>query len=780
MVRPKVEMVWAVVVGYRVEVLVILRRGSWHWFKLHVTERTKKPQILLRTLGVMCENTASEVTVLSPLRQSVRVNKLFKEVPSEVQRRIFLANLMELPFGEFNLILGMDCLVKHQANLDCAAKRVVLKTAEGDEVIVIGERWNYLSNVISALTAEKLVFKGCDAYLAYVSASGSEVSSVKYIRTVKDFLDVFPDELPGLPLNLEVEFRIKLLSGTALMSIAPYRMAPKELVELKTQIQELLDRGFIHPSVSPWGAHVLFVKKKDGTMRMCIDYRQLNKLTIKNKYPLQRIDNLFDQFRGALSLRVPSDVVWTDKCTSSFYIFNEPSVPALAGLIRSSILREKQLYAKFSKCEFWLREITFLGHVVSVEGIRVDPQKIEAVLDWKQPKSFNWTDKQQESLEKLKKVLIEAPVLIQPESGKEFPIYSNASHVGLGYMLMQEGKELAAVVFELKIWRHYLYSEKCIIYTAYKSLKYLLTQKELNLRQYRWIELLKDYDYSIEYYYGKANVVVDALSRRPVTDLRVMLLVLAYSMMVVYWLNFKLNRGGLNRLKIENGETLDLGLNSEGVLYFRGRVCVPKDTDLRQFILQEAHSSPYAMHLGRNKMYRDLRELYWWPGLKREVTDFVKAEHQLPSGLLQPVKISLWKWEMITMDFFSGLPLTPSKKDSVWVIVDRLTKSAHFIPICTDYLLQKLAKVYVSEIVRLHGVSISIISDRDPHFTSRFWKKLHEVLGTRLDFSTVFHPQTIGQLERVIQILEDMLRSCVIDFPGQLEGLFTVGRVCIL
>ncbi|KAK5771447.1 hypothetical protein PVK06_047651 [Gossypium arboreum] len=205
---------------------------------------------------------------------------------------------------------------------------------------------------------------------------------------------------------------------------------------------------------------------------------------------------------------------------------------------------------------------------------------------------------------------------------------------------------------------------------------------------------------------------------------------------------------------------------------------MPKDPELRQLILKEAHGGLCAMHPGGNKLYRDLREVYWWPGLKREVTEFVgkcltcqqvKAKHQLPSGLLQPVKIPLWKWERVTMDFVSGLPLTPTKKDSVWVVVDRLTKSAHFIPVRTDYSLQKLAKLYVAEVVRLHGVPVSIIFDRDPRFTSRFCRKLQEALGTRLDFSTAFHPQTDGQSERVIQVLEDMLRGCIIDFRGSWE-----------
>ncbi|KAA3470290.1 DNA/RNA polymerases superfamily protein [Gossypium australe] len=243
-----------------------------------------------KNLGILVESTTSEVTILSPLR----------DVPLEVQGAIFLADLMELPFREFDLILGMDWLVKHRVSLDWATKTVVLRIEEDNEVVVIRECRNYLSNVISVLKVEKLVRKGCEAYLAYISVSDSGDSSFKDIRAVKDFPNIFPKEPHGLPPNRVVEFGIVLLPGTAPVSIAPYRMAPKELIELKAQIHELLDRGFIRSSVSPWGAPVLFVKKKDGSMRLCIDYRQLNKLTIKNKYPLSRIYDLFDQFRGAL------------------------------------------------------------------------------------------------------------------------------------------------------------------------------------------------------------------------------------------------------------------------------------------------------------------------------------------------------------------------------------------------------------------------------------------------------------------------------------------------
>jgi len=192
-------------------------------------------------------------------------------------------------------------------------------------------------------------------------------------------------------------------------------------------------------------------------------------------------------------------------------------------------------------------------------------------------------------------------------------------------------------------------------------------------------------------------------------------------------------------------------------------------------LLAESHGLRYSIHPGVTKMYRDLKRIYWWPGMKKDIAEFVakcqncqqvKYEHQRPAGLLQRMPIPEWKWERIAMDFVVGLPKTLGKFDSIWVVVDRLTKSAHFIPVRIDYNAEQLAKVYVKEIVRLHGVPLSIISDRGTQFTSKFWRKLHDELGTQLTFSTTFHPQTDGQSERTIQVLEDMLRACVIDFGG--------------
>ncbi|KAI3797434.1 hypothetical protein L1987_32691 [Smallanthus sonchifolius] len=203
------------------------------------------------------------------------------------------------------------------------------------------------------------------------------------------------------------------------------------------------------------------------------------------------------------------------------------------------------------------------------------------------------------------------------------------------------------------------------------------------------------------------------------------------------------------------------------------------DGELRPKILDEAHKSRYSIHLGTNKMYQDLRKEYWWPGMKYEVTKYVskcltcsqvKAEHQKPYGKIQPLDIPEWKWEHITMDFITKLPRTAKGHDSIWIIMDRLMKSAHFLPIREMFSSKRLAEVFINEVVARHGMPLTIVSDRDTRFTSRFWKRFHEAMGTRLHISTAYHPQTDGQSERTIQTLEDMLRACVIDFDGSWDS----------
>ena len=227
--------------------------------------------------------------------------------------------------------------------------------------------------------------------------------------------------------------------------------------------------------------------------------------------------------------------------------------------------------------------------------------------------------------------------------------------------------------------------------------------------------------------------------------------------------------------EIEKGKKAEFQIRDDDMIVKGQRMCVPEYGELKRDIMEEAHSSTYAMHPGSTKMYRTLKKRYWWNGMKKEIASFVsrcltyqqvKAENQKPAGKIQLLPIPLWKWEKITMDFVTGLPRTLRQHYAIWVIVDRLTKSAHFLPVNVEDSLEKLAQLYVDEIVRLHGVPVSIVSDRDPMFTSRFWPSLQTTLGTRLQFSTTFHPQTYGQSERTIQTLEDMLRACVMEFKG--------------
>ena len=230
---------------------------------------------------------------------SVVVNRVYRDCPIRIRENEFMGDLIELSFREFDVILGMDWLSRHQAVVDCRMKRVTLRTPSGEEVTFINERLNYLSNVIYAVTARTMVRKGCEAYLAYVIDTKKVEPSLSDIPTVSDYPDVFLEELPGLPPQREIEFAIDVVPGATPASITPYRMAIVELKELKLQLQEFLKKGFIRPSISPWGSPVLFVKKKDGTLRLCVDCRPLNKMTVKNKYPLPRIDDLFDQLKGA-------------------------------------------------------------------------------------------------------------------------------------------------------------------------------------------------------------------------------------------------------------------------------------------------------------------------------------------------------------------------------------------------------------------------------------------------------------------------------------------------
>jgi hypothetical protein len=229
---------------------------------------------------------------------------------------------------------------------------------------------------------------------------------------------------------------------------------------------------------------------------------------------------------------------------------------------------------------------------------------------------------------------------------------------------------------------------------------------------------------------------------------------------------------------IQDNKTSDFSEDSQGTLWLGKRICVPDLKPNKESILREAHDSAYSIHPCSTKMYKELKTRYWWNGMKRDVIEYValcdtcqrvKAEHQRLAGLLHPLKIPEWKWEEIRMDFIVGLPHTQAEYDLIWVIVDRLTKVAHFIPVKMTYSGAKLAELYMSRIVCLHGVPKKIVSNRGSQFTSKFLEKLHESMDTKLNFSSAYHPQTDGQTERINQILEDMLRACELKYGKSLD-----------
>ncbi|GAU36214.1 hypothetical protein TSUD_363690 [Trifolium subterraneum] len=733
----------------------------------------------MKRLNIPVYEMSGCMNIETPASGSVITCLVCRNCPVSVFGRHFGMDLVCIPLSGIDVIFGMNWLVFNQVHINCCEKTVIFPKSEGSLSLMNGEEVKEYLNDHGEL------------FMVFGSLKLEGEVKLEEIPVVSEFSDVFPEDISDLPPEREVEFSIDLVPGTSPISMAPYRMSASELNELKKQLEELLEKKFIRPSVSPWGAPVLLVKKKEGSMRLCIDYRQLNKATIKNKYPLPRIDDLMDQLVGACvfskidlrsgyhQIRVKTeDVPKTafrlryghyEYTVMPFGVTNAPGV--FMEIFHSfldkfvvvfiddilvyskseeehkehlrivlQVLKEKKLYAKLSKCEFWLKEVSFLGQVISSGGIAVDPAKVDAVMKWGTPesvseiRSFLGLAGYYRSFQELKKKLTTAPVLILPDAKELFVVYCDASKLGIGGVLMQKGKVV-----------------------AYAS------------RQ------LKDYGFELSYHPGKANVVADALSRKSLhmsslmakeleltEEFRDLSLVCEVTSNSVKLGMLKLTNPFLEKIRefqkedeklmkrvalVIEGQENDFKVDENGVVKFRGRVCVP---ELKKMIFDEGHKSGLSIHPGLVKMYQDLKKLFWWPRMKKEIAEYVYT-----CLVCQKSKIEHQK--------LSGLPKTAKGNEVIWVVVDRLTKSAHFIAIKIGTLVPKLAEIYVEQIIRLHSIPSSIVSDRDLKFTSRFWESLQEALGTKLRLSSAYHPQTDGQSERTIQSLEDLLRACVLE-----------------
>ncbi|KAA8495820.1 Transposon Ty3-I Gag-Pol polyprotein [Porphyridium purpureum] len=710
------------------------------------------------------------------------------------------------------------------------------------------------------------------------SVERKEADSVR--KMLKDFENLF-EEPRGLPESRTVEHVIRLKDEKPVRVGRVYRLSPAELKVLRETLDDLLDKGFVQPSQSPFGAPVLFVKKKDGSMRMCVDYRALNDATVKDRYPLPNMDELLDRLGAAhcfskldlasgyhqLRVRgedVPKTAFQTRYGQFEFRVmpFGLCNAPAafqramnelFVDLLDKTVIvylddilvftKDRQSHGevlkevlsrlqkagyrlKRKKCSFFVSEVEYLGNIVGNGCVKMDPRKVEALKDWPVPKTVtelrsflgmtNWFrrfvkgystvvapltsllqnakskkqlielgDEGKSAFKKIVGMLTEAPVLALPDPEKPFEVYTDRSEVAVGGWLAQEGRpvaftsrklldretryssyegELMAVIHCLREFRPYLYGAKFVLHTDHEALKHLMTQKELNGRQARWLDFLAEFDITIDYVKGKSNVVADALSRKPELH------ALEYQVRCdEFGTGFQAFVGSYSSDPDFGTLMGDLpthqGFRTEtGLLYLRNRVCVPRK--FRERVMQLHHDIPTAGHRGADTTYASLITRFYWPKMKRDVSRFVKTCHECQVtksenrsfGKLKPLSIPEGPWVDISMDFVTELPRSEGSCDAIMTVVDRFSKMALFIPTRKDLTAKRCADLFVKHVVSRFGYPKSIVSDRDPLFTSTFWQQLSKRVGMKLAMSTANHPQTDGQTERVNRVIREMLK----------------------
>jgi Reverse transcriptase (RNA-dependent DNA polymerase)/RNase H-like domain found in reverse transcriptase/Integrase zinc binding domain/Retroviral aspartyl protease/Chromo (CHRromatin Organisation MOdifier) domain len=850
---------------------------------------------------------------------------------------------------QFDAILGMDWLSKYKCILNCANHTCKIHKGSVTHTLSLKPVINQVSTKlhINSFQLQKEANKQCvvfaikvdqipledeyDENLAWNLSHLEEVEIPKPLMPLlNEYQDVFPAEMPkGLPPARQTGHTIELIEGAKPMFRPLYRLSPFEHEEVRTQITDLLDKGWIEPSSSPFGAPILFVQKKDKSLRMCVDYRALNQQTVKNRYALPRIDDLIDQLSGAQyftsldlaqgyhQIRVTKeDVPKTAFRTPlghfqylvlPFGLTNAPATfqSTMNDMLREhigksvlvylddiliysrtptehvdhvrnvlEILRKHRFYAKLTKCQFMTDQLLYLGHIISNKGLQPDPAKLAALQNWKTPmnahdvrsflgfgnyfrkfvqgysslvlplteltkkdKLFEWTPKCEEAFRGLIWNLSNAPVLAIADPQHPYEVVCDASGWALGAVLLQNNRpiafesrkmapaelnytvseqELLAVVYALRTWRCYL--EGCkglVIITDHKPNSYLTSQDMLSRRQSRWSEFLSRFDYELVYRPGRTNVA-DPLSRLRVgaitrslardneeiritgaKDLQTLVTTVdpnegangEYTATepprvcpvdhvtqgnILSWISSEYSydpmfRGDQAGQKEQTPSTLTRDSHS-GLYYQNGKIYVPACKELRLRLISEHHDTRYSGHFGIAKTHANITRDFIWPGLRSDVKSYVltcstcqrsKPSHLRPAGKLMPLPIPARRWTSVGMDFIMELPLTRRGYSAILVFVDRLTKMVHLAATHTDVSAVETAQLYVDNVVKHHGFQSDLVSDRDPRFTGKFWRQVCELVGTRQNLSTAFHPETDGQTERVNRVIGEYLRSFV-------------------